>query len=184
MPGHDGSSSQSEAKTLSAPCAARQWRMSIFITRVRIYMKSTYSSVSFLLVFLRGSTPSWERGGVWPRTARERARVGLRKQLRLAPAPSSDLFSDLAADACPRLSRIEQSAKAARIRWLSEAGAWTDAALALVQLELPEWTVRRLIRDDGAWLCSLSRHCEIPIEIDDTAEACPERLPLLTLTGY
>jgi hypothetical protein len=115
---------------------------------------------------------------------REDRLEGLLEQLRLAPAPTSDLFSDIVADACTRLSRMEQSAKAARIRWLSEAGAWTDAALGLVQLELPEWTVRRLIRDDGAWLCSLSRHCEIPIEFDDTAEAVHESLPLAILTAF
>jgi hypothetical protein len=115
---------------------------------------------------------------------REDRLEGLLEQLRLAPAPTSDLFSDIAAGACTRLSRIEQSAKAARIRWLSEAGAWTDAALGLVQLELPEWTVRRLIRDDRAWLCSLSRHCEIPIEFDDMAEAVHESLPLAILTAF
>ena len=115
---------------------------------------------------------------------REDRLEGLLEQLRLAPAPTSDLFSNIAADACTRLSRIEQSAKTARVRWLSEAGAWTDAALGLVQLELPEWTVRRLIRDDGAWLCSLSRHCEIPIEFDDTAEAAHESLPLAILTAF
>src|SRR5712671_1331520 len=162
--------------------------MSIFITRVRIYMQSTYLSASFLLVFLRGSTPSWERGAVLPRIVRagvmfydpkrEERLEGLLEQLRLAPAATSDLFANIVADACPRLSLIEQSAKAAHIRWLSEAGAWTDAALGLVELELPEWTVRRLIRDDGTWLCSLSRHCEIPIEFDDTAEAVHESLPL------
>src|SRR3977135_3169530 len=121
MPGHDGSSSQSEAKTLSAPCAARQSRMSIFITRARIYMKSTYSRASFLLVFLRGSTPSWERGAVWPRIVRDGVMFYDRKredrlerlleQLRPAPAPTSDLFADIVADACTRLTRIEQSAK-------------------------------------------------------------------------
>jgi hypothetical protein len=115
---------------------------------------------------------------------REDRLEGLLEQLRLAPAPTSDLFSDIAAGACTRLSRVEQSAKAARIRWLSEAGAWTDAALGLMQLELPEWTVRRLIRDDGAWLCSLSRHCEIPIEFDDMAEAVHESLPLAILTAF
>jgi len=135
-----------------------------------------------------------ERSAVWPRIVRdgvmfydpkrEERLEGLLEQLRLAPAPTSDLFSNIVADACTRLSRVEQSAKAARVRWLSEAGAWTDAALGLVQLELPEWTVRRLIRDDRAWLCSLSRHCEIPIEFDDAAEAVHESLPLAILTAF
>ena len=115
---------------------------------------------------------------------REERLEGLLEQLRLAPAATSDLFSNIVADACPRLSRTEQSAKAAHTRWLSEAGAWTDAALRLVELELPEWTVRRLIRDDSAWICSLSRHCEIPIEFDDAAEAVHESLPLAILTAF
>jgi hypothetical protein len=105
-------------------------------------------------------------------------------QLRLASAPTSDLFSDIVADACTRLSRAEHSAKAVHVRWLSEAGAWTDAALCLVELELPQWTVRRLVRDGGAWICSLSRHCEIPIEFDDTEEAIHESLPLAILTAF
>jgi len=115
---------------------------------------------------------------------REERLEGLLEQLRLAPAATSDLFSNIVADACPRLSRTEQSAKAAHTRWLSETGAWTDAALRLVELELPEWTVRRLIRDDSAWICSLSRHCEVPIEFDDTAEAVHESLPLAILTAF
>jgi hypothetical protein len=109
---------------------------------------------------------------------------GLIDQLRLASAPTSDLFSNIVADACTRLFRPDHAAKAVRIRWLSEAGAWTDAALGLVELELPQWTVRRLVRDDGAWICSLSRHCEIPIEFDDTEEAIHESLPLAILSAF
>src|SRR3981189_2760389 len=93
---------------------------------------------------------------------REERLEGLLEQLRLAPAATSDLFSNIVADACPRLSRTEQSAKAAHIRWLSEAGAWTDAAPRPLELALPEWTVRRLIRDDSAWICSLPGPCDCP----------------------
>jgi hypothetical protein len=54
---------------------------------------------------------------------------------------------------------------------LLEAGAHTDAALALIDLEMPSWKVRRLIYDNGQWLCSLSRRPGIPVEFDDMAEA-------------
>src|SRR6202040_1305629 len=44
--------------TADMPSSA-QSRMLTFITHVRIYMKSTYPTASFHLVFLRRSTPSW-----------------------------------------------------------------------------------------------------------------------------
>jgi len=33
----------------------------------------------------------------------------------------------------------------------------TDAALALIDLELPQWQVRRIAYDAGEWHCALSR---------------------------
>ncbi|HWU25449.1 MAG TPA: hypothetical protein VN154_03520, partial [Rhizomicrobium sp.] len=51
------------------------------------------------------------------------------------------------------------------------AGAWLDAALLLLAIESPGWTMRRLIHDDGQWHCSLSRTPNIPIEFDDTIES-------------
>ena len=50
------------------------------------------------------------------------------------------------------------------------AGAWTDAALALVGLEAPEWQVRRLEIDDGEWSCCLSREPRMPLDFDEVAE--------------
>ena len=58
------------------------------------------------------------------------------------------------------------------------AEAWTDAALSLVELELPMWKLRRLIYDGGEWLCSLSRHSAVPIEFDEPAEARHEERPI------
>src|SRR6476619_5758672 len=54
--------------------------------------------------------------------------------------------------------RLTPPATAARIDELIEARAWNDAALTLVELELPAWKQRRLIYEDGKWHCSLSRH--------------------------
>ncbi|WP_068020867.1 hypothetical protein [Rhodoplanes sp. Z2-YC6860] len=57
------------------------------------------------------------------------------------------------------------------LKRLSAAGAWIDAALALLTLEAPQWTLRRLTFDDGEWFCSLSRYPQLPIEIDDTIDS-------------
>jgi hypothetical protein len=54
-----------------------------------------------------------------------------------------------------------------RIERLIESAAWTDAALALLELELPNWRLRRLAYDDGEWHCALSRQRELPDWLDD-----------------
>ena len=61
------------------------------------------------------------------------------------------------------------------------ARAWNDAALALVELELPAWKLRRLVHENGKWHCSLSRHPNLPVALDDTATASHEVLPLAIL---
>ncbi len=65
-----------------------------------------------------------------------------------------------------------------------EASAWTDAAFALIELELSLWTVRRLIFEDGAWFCSLTRQPSLPLELDETADAGHEVLPLAILLSF
>jgi hypothetical protein len=58
----------------------------------------------------------------------------------------------------------------ARVERLIAAQAWTDAALALLELELPQWRVRRLVYDDDEWHCALSRHRAMPDWLDQTVE--------------
>jgi hypothetical protein len=67
---------------------------------------------------------------------------------------------------------------------LIEAGAWTDATIALIELELPAWKLRRLVYEDGEWLCSLSRQPNLPVALDDTADASHEVLPLAILSAF
>jgi hypothetical protein len=50
-----------------------------------------------------------------------------------------------------------------RVNQLIEAGAWADATLAMVELELPYWNLRRLVHEDGEWLCSLSKQPNLPV---------------------
>lgn len=64
------------------------------------------------------------------------------------------------------------------IQKLIGAGAWTDAALALIATELPQWKLRRLVYDDGEWHCVLSPQREFPEWLDDGIEAHHENLSL------
>ena|SRR5665213_52216 len=108
----------------------------------------------------------------------------LTEQLRLAPALTPDLIGIVIADACIRLPVLTRAGKTARIDQLIEAGAWCDTALALIELKLPAWKLRRLIYEDGEWFCSLSRQPNLPVAFDDTADARHEVLPLAILSAF
>jgi hypothetical protein len=68
-----------------------------------------------------------------------------------------------------------------RFHRLMDAGAWTEAALALIEIEQPAWKLRRLAYEDGEWFCSLSRRPSLPAELDETSDAHHEVLPLAIL---
>jgi hypothetical protein len=101
-------------------------------------------------------------------------------RLRVADSATSALFHELIAHTCTRLAAHGAVAKT-RFNRLIETGAWTDAALALLALELPQWSLRRLVCDDGIWLCSLSKTPQLPLELDDLAEASHTVAPLAIL---
>src|SRR6201995_2937271 len=82
--------------------------------------------------------------------------------LRDADAVTAELFSALTESMCHRYPLAGPTTKTARIARLIAAEAWTDAALALIDLELPQWQVRRLAYDEGEWHCALSRQRELP----------------------
>ncbi len=80
-------------------------------------------------------------------------------RLHEAHAVTAELLPEIIGTSCRRYpSRIER---------LIRSGAWTDAALALLELELPQWQLRRLAYDDGEWHCALSRQRELPDWLDD-----------------
>ena len=103
----------------------------------------------------------------------------LQEQLRQALVVNADLMSDGVAV----LATPGAAAKAERIHRLIQTEAWTEAALALVELVLPQWKPRRLVYEDGAWLCTLSRQWRLPDWLDDTVEAGHELLPLAILSA-
>jgi len=104
----------------------------------------------------------------------------IEQRLRCCQVISREAMSELIAAACVRSAALNPAAKASLER-LIEAGAWVDAALALVALELPQWKLRRLVYADGEWLCSLSRQPNLPLELDDSAEGNHESLPMAIL---
>jgi hypothetical protein len=69
----------------------------------------------------------------------------LAEQLRLAPSLTTGLIIKVIADACIRFPALYMAATAVRIEQLIKAGAWSDAALALIEFELPAWKLRRLV---------------------------------------
>jgi hypothetical protein len=56
--------------------------------------------------------------------------------------------------------------------------------LALLELELPGWKLRRLVSESGEWFCSLSRQPHLPLELDDTADASHEVLSLAIFRAF
>jgi hypothetical protein len=107
----------------------------------------------------------------------------LLEQLHRATALTHGLLSDVIAQTCPRLAAHSPTAKA-RINRLIASDAWIDAVLALIEIELPTWKLRRLIYEDGEWLCSLSKEPRLPLDIDEVAEASHETLPLAILLAF
>jgi hypothetical protein len=67
---------------------------------------------------------------------------------------------------------------------LIQSAAWTDAALALIDLELPLWQVRRIAYDEGEWHCALSRERELPDWLDQSIEAHHADLALAILCAF
>ena len=107
----------------------------------------------------------------------------LSDRLRDTPAATTGLMSEVIAQTCRRFPSMGQTEKTARIERLIGSGAWTDAALALIDLELPQWQVRRIAYDEGEWHCALSRQRELPEWLDQSIEAHHVDLPLAILSA-
>lgn len=100
----------------------------------------------------------------------EHVSAGPGDRLRDAAHVTADFLSDFIPTAGRHITS-DDDGKSARIEQLVESHAWIDAALALVEIELPQWQVRRLVYDGGEWFCSLSRNRELPDWLDQPVEA-------------
>ena len=108
----------------------------------------------------------------------------LSERLCQASEVDASLIADVIDAACRRYPSLGQSEKTARVKQLIQSGAWTDAALALIDLELPFWQVRRLAYDDGEWYCALSRERELPDWLDESIEVRHADLSLAILSAF
>jgi hypothetical protein len=110
--------------------------------------------------------------------------AALGDRLRDAHAVTEELMSDVIGRACRRFPSLGQTKKTARIEQLVQSGAWTDAALALIDLELPLWQIRRIAYDEGEWYCALSRQRELPDWLDQSIESRHADLALAILSAF
>src|ERR1700730_18566092 len=53
--------------------------------------------------------------------------------------------------------------------------------LALLDLELPQWKLRRIAYDDGEWRCCLGKQWPLPEWLDENVDSGPPRRPLAIL---
>ena len=110
--------------------------------------------------------------------------AALSDRLREADAVTPELIADVVDLACRRFPSSGQTAKTAQIDRLTDAHAWTDVALALIDLELPLWQVRRIAYDGGEWYCALSRERELPDWLNNSVDARHADLALALLCAF
>jgi hypothetical protein len=108
----------------------------------------------------------------------------LNDRIRSANAATADLVTAVIGETCRRFPSMGQTEKTARIERLIQSEAWTDAALALIDLELPQWQVRRIAYDEGEWYCALSRERELPDWLDQSIESRHADLALAVLSAF
>jgi hypothetical protein len=108
----------------------------------------------------------------------------LQAQLRRPQAVTRALMEYALALLGERYSKPPYLAQARRIDTFLQAEAWTDAALALLELELPQWGLRRIAYDDGEWRCCIGKLWPLPEWLDDTVEVGHPVLSLAILDAF
>lgn len=103
--------------------------------------------------------------------------------LHYAQEPTIDLFAEVIAGVCTRIPLLVKAEALDCLMHFAKIGAWTEAAFALIALELPLWRVRRLAFENGG-LCSLSHQLNLPMTFDDRAEATHAVLPMAMLCAF
>jgi hypothetical protein len=101
----------------------------------------------------------------------------LSDRLREEPAVTASLVQGVIHTICRRHSHPGRAGAIARIERVIAEEAWVEVALALIDLELPQWQLRRLAYDTGEWHCALSRRRELPDWLDQAVEASHPSLP-------
>lgn len=102
------------------------------------------------------------------------------RQVEHADRATPNIFGAVVATS-DRVQLLKRQGKTGRLERLVTDGAWTEAALELMSLGAPEWTLGRLCRIDGEWLCTLTRHPDVPDWLDDSIERTHGSLHLALL---
>jgi hypothetical protein len=110
----------------------------------------------------------------------EQQPVQLSDRIRDTYTVTAEFIADIIRETCRRFPSQSQTGKTARIERLIQSGAWTDAALALIDLQLPQRQVRRIAYDDGEWYCALS----LPDWLDRSIETRHTYLALAILSAF
>jgi hypothetical protein len=98
-----------------------------------------------------------------------------------ADEATPELLSGIVAETARRL---HAPGDAAQLQQLIEAGALTEAAFAIINLELPLWQIRRITYDEGEWHCAVSRQRELPEWLDEAIETTHASLTLAIVSVY
>ncbi|SRR5258707_2927020 len=114
---------------------------------------------------------------------REERLEKLQMHVRRSRAITPELFTEVMAEACIRFAAHGNATKAL-FNQLVAHGAWTDAVLLLLQFELPQWKLKRILYDDGEWHCFLSKQPQFPFGYGEGAEARHEVLQLAMLIAF
>jgi hypothetical protein len=101
-----------------------------------------------------------------PHTCSASAR--LRNEISQAPAATSALVSAALDLMGARCAAPHGEARTQQVRALIDAHAWTDAALAIADLDRSR-TIRHLVHEDGEWHCGIGSQWAVPDWLDDTA---------------
>ncbi|MGX4769807.1 hypothetical protein ACWAUC_08340 [Bradyrhizobium guangdongense] len=108
----------------------------------------------------------------------------LSERLRHVQGMTRPLMLEIIEKACRRFPSLGQSERTARVMRLIDVEAWADAALALLELELPLWHIRRIAYDEGEWHCAISRERELPDWLDTAVEGCHGDLAIALLSAF
>jgi hypothetical protein len=119
-----------------------------------------------------------------PHSQRSAQLAALAGQVSDADEATSELLSRIIVATARRLWAPSEAAKAVQLHDLIEAGALTQAALGLIELELPFWKLRRIAYDEGEWHCAMSLQRELPEWLDEAVEARHPSLTLAILSAY
>ena len=106
---------------------------------------------------------------MWPHSQAQIPVEELQRRIQQAQVVTSELVSAVLGMILTRSAAPNRLQNVDRIRRLIHAEAWTDAALALMELDRRH-KLRRLAFDDTEWHCTLGGQWPVPEWLDETVE--------------